>query len=171
MAISSGESNTRAARVGARLVGEALPSIDVVNFERVPDRFYRYAVGWAVMYFYVGALPGESTLPEDMALHAGFIHHHEDLKAVGAFTVGVSAEFPDVQARRWAAAKIEHEFVSDPHMYLAELLRLPVNHGARASYRRLVLIVRDGVVVRVFYPLCDPARVASQTVAWMRING
>jgi peroxiredoxin len=54
---------------------------------------------------------------------------------------------------------------------LAAALDLPTfQTGGMTLYRRLTMIVRDGVVARVFYPVFPPDEHAEQVLAWFGDN-
>ncbi len=58
--------------------------------------------------------------------------------------------------------------LSDSGLRLARALRLPTFETAGMTLlKRLTLIVRDGAIEHVFYPVFPPNESASQVVAWL----
>jgi peroxiredoxin len=58
--------------------------------------------------------------------------------------------------------------LADPDLSLARALRLPTfEAGGRTLYKRLTMIVRDGRIEHVFYPVFPPNEHAEQVVAWL----
>jgi peroxiredoxin len=43
--------------------------------------------------------------------------------------------------------------------------------GGQVLYRRLTLIVEDGRIVKVFYPVFPPDRNAGDVIAWLHAAG
>ena len=99
-----------------------------------------------------------------------FRDHHRDLLDAGAARVyGLSSQ--DTAYQREAAARLHLPFpmLSDPELSLAAALRLPTfEAGGMTLYKRLTLIVRNGVIEHVFYPVFPPGGHAEQVLAWLR---
>ena len=111
------------------------------------------------------AIPGaRGCTPQSCA----FRDHHAELRALGADVLGLSAQPPDEQA---AFAEREHlpfVLLSDPRLRLADALRLPTfEAGGMRLYKRITLIVRDGAIAKVFYPVFPPDRNAAEVLAWL----
>ncbi|MEU0053780.1 hypothetical protein [Streptomyces sp. NPDC006309] len=63
------------------------------------------------------------------------------------------------------------DMLSDPRLRLAGMLRLPTfTAGGRRLFRRLTLVVRDGVIEHVFPPVFPPDAHAGQVPTWRREN-
>jgi peroxiredoxin len=59
--------------------------------------------------------------------------------------------------------------LSDPAFGLAGALGLPTFEAdGRTLYKRLTLIIRDGVVEHAFYPVFPPGEHARQVLTWLR---
>ncbi len=59
--------------------------------------------------------------------------------------------------------------LSDERLALADALGLPTFSVAGMTlYRRLTVIVTDGVIEHVFYPVFPPDENAADVVAWLR---
>jgi peroxiredoxin len=86
-----------------------------------------------------------------------FRDHHAELLESGAHAVyGLSSQDTDYQQE-------------DPGFTIASALRLPRFTAAGLTlYRRLTLVVRDGAIEHVFYPVFPPDRHAQQVLTWLR---
>jgi peroxiredoxin len=63
------------------------------------------------------------------------------------------------------------ELLSDSGHRLKQFLRLPTFAVAGMElYKRLTLIVENGLVRKVFYPVFPPDQNASDVLAWIRHN-
>lgn len=60
--------------------------------------------------------------------------------------------------------------LSDPGFAVAEAFRLPTfaAPGHERLYTRLTLVVRDGRIEHVFYPVYPPNTHAQQVLGWLR---
>ena len=102
----------------------------------------------------------------------GFRDHERELGELGASIVGVSSQALDEQRKAVQRHELGYPLASDPDMELATTLGLPTfeTRGHR-FYRRLTLVVRDGRVEHVFYPVFPPDRHAAEVVAWLAAGG
>ncbi len=83
--------------------------------------------------------------------------------------LGLSAQPSQEQAEFAAREHIPFPLLSDPQLELAAALRLPTfEAGGMRQYKRITLIVEDGAVVKVFYPVFPPDRNAAEVLAWLR---
>ncbi|MGN6190420.1 MAG: peroxiredoxin [Conexibacter sp.] len=136
------------------------------------------AAGTLVLYVYPRTgVPGEPPLDGWDAIpgargctpqSCAFRDHHSELRALGAEVLGVSAQ---PAAEQDAFAEREHlpfPLLSDPQLRLADALRLPTFEAAGMRlYKRITLIVADGAIAKVFYPVFPPDRNAAEVVAWL----
>ena len=61
--------------------------------------------------------------------------------------------------------------LSDEQLALTKALSLPTMQVAGLTLiRRLALVIRDGVIVKVFYPVFPPDRNAGDVLAWLKDN-
>lgn len=103
----------------------------------------------------------------------GFRDHHADLVEAGAAGVfGLSSQDTDYQREAVRRLRLPFQLLADPALRLAGSLGLPTFEVAGMTlYRRLTMIVRDGVIERVFYPVFPPDEHAEQVLAWFRATG
>jgi peroxiredoxin len=98
-----------------------------------------------------------------------FRDHFGELKALGATVFGLSAQTLEEQREFAGRAGLPYPLLSDARLLLRDELRLPTfTSGQLELYRRITLIVRDGVIVKVFYPVFPPDRNAAGVAAWLR---
>ncbi|MTD92990.1 redoxin family protein [Hyphomicrobium sp. xq] len=160
--------------VGARLPGVALAATDgtEVALARLPGRTVIFSYpktgqpgtempeGW-------DAIPGaRGCTPQTCA----FRDHHAELIAAGADRVfGLSTQ--DTVYQREAAQRLHLPFplLSDAALRLTTALRLPVMLvGGATLLKRMALIIEDGVVAHVFYPVFPPDQNAAEVLGWLR---
>lgn len=112
------------------------------------------------------AIPGaRGCTPQSCA----FRDHHAELRALGADVLGLSAQTVAEQAEFAAREHLPFALLSDPELRLGGALRLPAfEAGGMRLYKRLTLVVEDGVVGKAFYPVFPPDRNAADVVAWLR---
>jgi peroxiredoxin len=164
---------------GARWAHLALQATDgsAVDLSRLPGRSVVYVYprtgrpgvappdGW-------DAIPGaRGCTPQS----CGFRDHFQELRSLGVARVyGLSTQDSDYQ--REAAERLHLPFpvLSDAGLELQHALRLPTfQAGGMTLLKRMVMIVDDGVIAHVFYPVFPPDRSAEDVVAWIenRIPG
>lgn len=116
------------------------------------------------------AIPGaRGCTPES----CGFRDHFADLQAAGVTGVwGVSSQDPNYQAEAVERLHLPFGMLSDPQLTLADALDLPTfaAPGHDRLYARLTLVVRNGVIEQVFYPVFPPDTHAQQVLDWLRAN-
>lgn len=102
-----------------------------------------------------------------------FRDHFAELRAAGAAHVwGLSSQEPEYQAEVVERLRLPFRMLSDPQFALADALRLPTFSapGHDRLYSRLTLVIQDGRVVHVFYPIFPPNTHAQQVLNWLRTN-
>lgn len=99
----------------------------------------------------------------------GFRDHAADLALLGAAVAGVSTQDSGYQAEAADRLKLSFPLLSDASFELTDALRLPTFEIAgQAMMRRLTLVIADGTVERVWYPVFPPDRHAEQVLHWLR---
>lgn len=165
-----------------RLPGLRVPSIplaatdgDAVDLSALPGRAVVYAYprtsppggagieGW-------DAIPGaRGCTPQSCA----FRDHFAELRALGVSRLfGLSTQ--DTAYQREAAERLRLPFplLSDERLRLARAMRLPTfEAGGATLLKRLTLVLRDGLVEHVFYPVFPPDRSAADVAAWLSGEG
>ena len=98
-----------------------------------------------------------------------FRDHYQELRALNVQVFGLSTQ--DTAYQREAAARLHlpFELLSDERLAFARALRLPTFEvESMTLLKRLTLIIKNGVVERVFYPVFPPDKNAGEVVAWLR---
>ena len=97
-----------------------------------------------------------------------FQDHHAELLALGTRVFGLSTQ--DTEYQREAAARLRLPFalLSDENLVFAEALDLPTFEvEGMVLLKRLTLVIKDGRVEKVFYPVFPPDRSAQDIVEWL----
>jgi peroxiredoxin len=97
---------------------------------------------------------------------------HKVMIAAGAARVfGLSTQ--DGAYQREAAQRLHLPFplLSDEELALSNALRLPLMQVADMTLiKRLALVIDDGTITKVFYPVFPPDRNAGDVLAWLEQN-
>jgi len=136
--------------------------------------------GRAVVYIYprtgvpgVDAPPGWDDIPGARGCtpqSCGFRDHFVGLKALGvAHVYGLSTQ--DTAYQREAAERLHLPFplLSDAALTLAGAIGLPTfSTSAMTLFKRMALVIDDGAIVKVFYPVFPPDKNSEVVIAWLR---
>lgn len=161
--------------VGMRLAAIALPSTagGSVDLASVTGRVVVYAyprtgrpdqpplvADW-------DAIPGaRGCTPQS----CGFRDHHAELVQLGVGSVfGLSTQ--DTAYQREAVDRLHLPFplLSDAELRLASAMRFPTMRVADCVlYKRFALVIQDGVIERVFYPVFPPDQNAEAVLSYLR---
>ncbi len=95
-----------------------------------------------------------------------------ELKAAGASHVfGLSTQDNAYQAEMAARLHLPFPVLSDEKLQLANALRLPSMQVADLTMlKRIALVIDDGVIRHVFYPVFPPDRNAGEVLQWLKAN-
>ncbi|MGQ0457474.1 MAG: peroxiredoxin [Hyphomicrobium sp.] len=101
-----------------------------------------------------------------------FRDHHAELLAAGANRVfGLSTQ--PTEDQREAANRLHLPFalLSDAALALTSELSMPtLQSEGKTLLKRMALIVDDGHISKVFYPVFPPDRNAAEVLAWLKDN-
>jgi peroxiredoxin len=122
-----------------------------------PDR--KLPVGW-------DDIPGaRGCTPET----CGFRDHHKDLATLHAEVFGVSTQDTPYQTEMVKRLEVPFEVLSDEHFALTRALKLPTfTVDGMTLLKRLTLIVKNGRIEHVFYPVFPPDKHADEVIAWLK---
>jgi peroxiredoxin len=82
---------------------------------------------------------------------------------------GLSSQDTDYQGEVVERLGLPFALLADPALTLARDLDLPTfSAGELTLYKRLTLVIRDGVIEHVFYPIFPPDQHAEQVLTWLR---
>jgi peroxiredoxin len=162
----------------AHLAGVTLPSVllpttdgRTIDLAAIPGRAVVYAyprtsrpgkpapTGW-------DEIPGaRGCTPQSCA----FRDHHAELRMLGVQVFGLSTQTTAYQQEAAARLHLPFELLSDADLKLAGALRLPTFEvDGMTLIRRLTLVIADGRIEHVFYPVPEPAQNAEDVIAWLR---
>jgi len=98
----------------------------------------------------------------------GFRDHYQDLARLEAQVFGLSTQISEYQREMAERLHLPFEVLSDCEFQLCDALRLPTFEveGMRLV-KRITLIVREGRIEHVFYPVFPPNESAQQVIRWM----
>jgi len=100
-----------------------------------------------------------------------FRDHHSDFLDLGAKVYGVSSQSPEDQKEAVQRLHLPFELLSDSQFELASALRLPTfEYNALRLIKRLTLIIENGAIRKVFYPVFPPNENAANVLAWLQQN-
>jgi peroxiredoxin len=114
------------------------------------------------------AIPGaRGCTPQSCA----FRDHYSELRALRVAVFGLSVQTTDDQKEARDRLHLPFELLSDSEHRLKQQLRLPTfKAGDMELYKRLALIVQDGRIQKVFYPVFPPDQNAADILAWLQEN-
>lgn len=100
-----------------------------------------------------------------------FRDHYRELQALGARVFGLSTQDTDYQSEAVERLHLPFELLSDVELAFATALQLPTFAiDSMVLIKRLTLILRDGCIEKVFYPVFPPDRNAAEVMAWLSSN-
>jgi len=91
------------------------------------------------------------------------------LKALGvAHLFGLSTQDPAYQCEAAERLHLPFAILSDEHLQLTRAMKLPTfETSGMMLLKRFTLVIDDGIVKHVFYPVFPPDRSASDVIAWL----
>ena len=99
----------------------------------------------------------------------GFRDHHAELGAAGAAVFGLSAQDTPYQQELVSRLSLPFALLSDAVLLLTRALSLPSFEVAGLTLiKRLTMLVDDGVVSHVWYPVFPPDRHAEEVLDFLR---
>lgn len=133
---------------------------------------------WVVYAYPRTSVPGEQPLvPEWDTIpgargctpeSCGFRDHAADLSAAGAAVVGLSTQDVAYQQELVQRLGLPFPVLSDHDLSATRALGLPTFEAAgQTLLQRLTMVIRDGTVEHVFYPVFPPDAHAAQVLAWL----
>ena len=162
---------------GAKIPNVELPSTGggTVNLSKLKGR--------TVVYIYprtgvpgVDAPPGWDDIPGARGCtpqSCSFRDHFAELKSLGVAQVfGLSTQDTDYQREAVERLHLPFPILSDADLNLALAMHLPMFMVAGMTLlARVALVIEDGAIVKVFYPVFPPDKSAAQVIAWLHGRG
>jgi peroxiredoxin len=99
----------------------------------------------------------------------GFRDHFAELRRAGVGQLyGLSTQDSDYQREVAERLRLPFALLSDEKFAFARALKLPTfAAGGMTLLKRLTLVIDDGVIRYVFYPVFPPDKSAAETLAWL----
>jgi len=163
------------------LPGQALPDLELAASNGASVNLARLAGRTVVFAYPMTGTPGVA-LPDGWdeipgargcTPHAcAFRDLHKDLSDAGAaFVFGLSTQTQSEQHEAATRLHLPFALLSDASLGLTRALNLPTMQvGGKTMIKRLALIVRDGAIEHLFYPVFPPDRNAGDVLAWLRTH-
>jgi peroxiredoxin len=100
-----------------------------------------------------------------------FRDHHQELQTLGTQVFGLSTQDTEYQREAVERLHLPFELLSDERLEFAHALRLPTFEIDRMTLiKRLTLILDDGQIEKVFYPVFPPDENANEVIRWLAQN-
>ncbi len=145
--------NVDLSREKGRVVVYAYPRTGVPNVDNPP--------GWDMIPGARGCTPQTCSFRDNLA----------ELKALGVADVfGLSTQSTDYQAEAATRLHLPFAILSDAQLQLAKELKLPTFTTAGMTlFKRFTLVIDDGVISKVFYPVFPPDQSAGDVIEWLKV--
>ena len=164
------------------LIGTALPPVSLLATDKTRVTLAELS-GRAVVFGYPRTgEPGKISIVDDWDMIPGargctpqtcsFRDLFSDLKAAGAQHVfGLSTQDNAYQSEMAERLHLPFPVLSDDGLELTRAVNLPTMEVAGLTLiKRLALIVDDGRITHVFYPVFPPDRNAGDVLTWLKAN-
>ena len=161
------------------LTGTRLPSLPLAATDGSQVDLSKLA-GRTVVYIYPRTgVPGQP-LPDGWNQIPGargctpqscaFRDHYAELKLLGvAHLFGLSTQDTDYQREAVARLHLPFPILSDEKLAFARALKLPTFEVVGMTLlKRMALVIDEGVVMKVFYPVFPPDKCAETVRDWLR---
>ncbi len=159
--------------VGATMASAPLPATNgqMVDLSAAPGRVVVYAYprtgqpgienpdGWDMIPGARGCTPQSCS----------FRDHFAELRGLGVeHLFGLSTQDPDYQREAAERLHLPFPLLADEKLGLTRAMGLPTfETGGMTLLKRFTLVIENGVVNHVFYPVFPPDRSASDVVEWL----
>jgi peroxiredoxin len=165
---------------GARhLKGMAMPDLELMSTSNRRVNLSKLSAPRVIVYAYPRtgepgkpSPPGWDDIPGARGCTpetCGFRDHHKDLARLHAEVFGVSTQDTPYQQEMVKRLEVPFEVLSDEHLALTRALRLPTfTVQGMTLLKRLTLVVRNGRIEHVFYPVFPPDKHAEEVIAWLK---
>jgi peroxiredoxin len=102
-----------------------------------------------------------------------FRDHFAELQALGVDHVfGLSTQDPDYQREAAERLHLPFAILSDERLELTRAMNLPTfETSGMTLLKRFTLVIEEGRVEHVFYPVFPPDRNAAEVVEWLSATG
>ncbi len=166
----------------AHLTGAALPALPLPATDGSQVDLSRLK-GRTVLYIYPRTGRPGVPLPEGWDAFPGargctpqscsFRDHFAELAALGiSHLFGLSTQDSDYQRECVERLHLPFPLLSDDDFEFTQALKLPTfTIAGMTLLKRMVLVLADGIISKVFYPVFPPDKSADEVVTWLRTGG
>jgi peroxiredoxin len=164
------------------LIGQSMPSLSLSSTSGGSVALNELGPRRTVLYVYpLTGRPGVD-LPQGWDSIPGargctteacdFRDHYQQLLEAGAARVfGLSSQDSDYQAEVAQRLELPFAMLSDAELSLAAAIGLPTFHvSGMTLFKRLTLVIANGTIEHVFYPIFPPNEHAQEVLAWLRFH-
>lgn len=96
---------------------------------------------------------------------------HAEFGELGATVYGASSQSHAEQVEAAQRLHLPFELLSDSLFELANRLNLPTfEYNSSLLIKRITLIIENGIIRKVFYPVFPPNENAENVIAWIKEN-
>jgi peroxiredoxin len=100
-----------------------------------------------------------------------FRDRHQEFERLHVAVCGLSTQTTDYQKEFATRVHLPFDLLSDEDLRFTRALRLPTFEvQGKALIKRLTLLIRDGTIQHVFYPIFPPNAHAGEVIAWLGAN-
>jgi peroxiredoxin len=102
-----------------------------------------------------------------------FRDHQAELLALGASVFGLSTQKVPYLKAEAERLHLPFPLISDSNLQLKEILNIPLLEmqiNDVSFYKRITLIIKQGYIKKVFYPVFPPDGNAVEVIAWLKNN-
>ncbi len=161
------------------LPGLLVPAVALPSTRGGTVRLDRPTSRWTVVYAYprtgqpdVESPPGWDQIPGARGCtpqNCAYRDHYQELKALGAEVYGLSTQSTEYQREMAERLHLPYSVLSDERLELTRALRLPTfKYGAWTLLHRFSLVLAEGRVARVFYPVFPSTADSEWVTTWLR---
>jgi peroxiredoxin len=166
----------------AHLVGTAVPAVSLLATNDAAVTLSELKGRTVVFGYPRTGEPGKIALVDDWDMIPGargctpqtcaFRDLFAELKAAGANHVfGLSTQSNAYQAEMAGRLHLPFPVLSDEKLALSKALKLPTMEVAGLTMiKRIALVIDDGRITHVFYPVFPPDRNAGDVLEWLKTN-
>ncbi|MEO0484757.1 MAG: peroxiredoxin [Pseudomonadota bacterium] len=163
----------------AHLIGAALPPLALPATTGGAIKLDQLPGPRAVIYIYPMTGRPDRALPEGWDGIPGargctpqscaFRDHAAEMGELGAYVFGLSTQSSEYQQEMAARLHLPFPVLSDAGLELTRALDLPtLDVAGMTLLKRMTLIIREGRIEHLFYPVFPPDQSAEQVLGWLK---
>jgi peroxiredoxin len=163
----------------AHLAGRKLPDVALPTTDGASVNLSKLAGRTVVCVYPRTGIPGVAPIEGWDAIpgargctpqSCSFRDHFAELQALGVDRIfGLSTQDSEYQREAAVRLKLPFPVLSDAELKLARAINLPTfDIAGMTLHKRMALMIDDGVISKVFYPVFPPDKNAEEVIAWLR---